>query len=176
MIEYSTVSAGITALDIVTKTAEVEILAAQTICPGKFMILFCGSLSSVNASLQAAQKSGLPNEVDSFVLGNPHSDVFAALSGTTTLPEKGALGLVETYSGAAAIVAADTAAKTAIVSLAEVRLSRGMCGKSTVLFTGEVAVVEAAIAAVKKSTAESGMLLDTALIPNPNEKMLEALL
>jgi len=171
MIEYSTVSAGFLALDVITKTAEVDILTAQSICPGKFMILFSGEISAVTASLDAARGNALPNEIDSFVLGNPHDDIFAALAGTTEVPQSGAIGLIETYSGASAIVAADCAAKTAIVSLAEIRLSRGMCGKSTVLLTGEIAAVSAALQAATRQLELSGMLLDTALVPNPDEKM-----
>ena len=37
MIEYKTVSAGITATDIMVKTSEVDIIEAQTVCPGKYI-------------------------------------------------------------------------------------------------------------------------------------------
>ena len=40
MVEYKTVSSGIKAADLIVKTAEVELLEAQTVCPGKFIILF----------------------------------------------------------------------------------------------------------------------------------------
>ena len=171
MIEYSSVAAGITALDVITKTAEVEILSARPICPGKYMILFCGGLSAVNASLEAARR--VTSLIDEFILGSPHPGIFKALSEEVTLPEKAPLGLVETYSGAAAIKAADTAAKTAWVRLEEVHIAHGMCGKSTVMITGELAAVEAALEAVKKDAAEK--IVDTALIPNPDVKMLAAI-
>ena len=173
MVEYSTVASGITALDTITKTAEVDILAAQTICPGKYMILFCGSIGAVNASLEAARR--VSHRIDDFLLGNPHPDIFPALKGAVSLPENTALGLIETYSGAAAIKAADAAAKTAYVNLAEIRIAHGMCGKSTVMFTGEIAAVAAALEAAKKEASGKGKLLDTALIPNPDKKMLTAI-
>jgi len=173
MVEFSTVSSGIKALDIVTKAAEVEILTAQTICPGKYMILFCGSIGATKAALEAARQ--VPGLIDEFLLGRPHLGIFAAISGTGALPKKAALGLVETFSGAAAIKAADTAAKSSWVHLAEIRIAHGMCGKSTVMFTGEVAAVSAALEAAKNEAAEKGMLIDTALIPNPDKKMLAAL-
>lgn len=34
MVEYKTVSAGITAADAMVKTSEVSIIEAQTVCPG----------------------------------------------------------------------------------------------------------------------------------------------
>jgi len=173
MVEYYSVANGITALDIITKTAEVDILTAQTICPGKYMILFSGELGAVNASLEAARR--VSGEVDEFILGSPHPDIFPAIKGKLDLPEKTALGLLETYSGASAIKAADTAAKTAVVNLAEIRISHGMCGKSTVLFTGDVSAVSAALESAKKEASDKGKLLNTALIANPDKKMLEAL-
>jgi len=196
MVEYSAVSRGITALDIITKAAEVDILSSQTICPGKYMILFCGGLGAVKAALEAARH--VTGIIDEFVLGRPHQSIFAALdrespiSGKATiegastptantscasvLPYGGtALGLVETFSGAAAIKAADTAAKTAWINLVEIHIAHGMCGKSTVMFTGEVAAVSAALDAAKSEAEAKGMLLDTALIPNPDKKMLAAI-
>ena len=175
MVEYSTVAAGLTALDIVTKTAAIEVLLAQVICPGKYLILFCGSMGAVGAALEAARS--VLCLVDDFLLGRPHSDIFSALSTSISpaLPEKTALGLVETQSCAAAVACADTAAKTAFVSLAEIRIAHGMCGKSTVLMTGEIAAVSAALENAKRHAQDKGMLLDTALIPSPNAQMLAAL-
>ena len=173
MVEFSTVASGITALDIITKTAQVDILAAQTICPGKYMIIFCGSIGAVNASLESARR--VAHNMDEFLLGSPHPDIFPALMGTTLLPENAALGLVETYSGAAAIKAADAAAKTAYINLAQIHIAHGMCGKSTVMFTGEIAAVSTALEAAKKEASDKGRLLDTALIANPDKKMLAAM-
>ena len=51
-----------------------------------------------------------------------------------------------------------------------------MCGKSTVLLTGEIASVSAALDAAKATLSSGGMLIDVALIPNPDEKMREMLL
>ena len=42
MIEYKTVSAGLTATDIMVKTSEVDIVEAQTVCPGKYISIITG--------------------------------------------------------------------------------------------------------------------------------------
>jgi len=86
------------------------------------------------------------------------------------------MAAAETAAKAAAIVAADTAAKTSLVNLVELRLSRGMCGKSYLLLTGEIAAVEAAIERAKQSAGENGMFLDSAVIPRPDEKMWRSIL
>ena len=54
MVEYKTVSSGMRAADIMVKTAEVEIIEATTVCPGKYMVLVSGELSAVRASVDAA--------------------------------------------------------------------------------------------------------------------------
>lgn len=176
IIEYSTVASGIRSLDWLTKTADIDIVTAQTVCPGKFMILFYGELSAVHASMQAARLHEPEHEIDRLVLGNPAETLISALYGTTCPSAGGALGLIETFTGASAVLAADTAAKTAHVSLTEVRLSRGLCGKSYAMLTGSVAAVEAALEAARKAVADSGMLLDIALIANPDAKMSAALM
>ena len=75
-----------------------------------------------------------------------------------------AFGILETYDAASIIVAADVAAKTAIVDLIELRIAKGMCGKSYLILTGEVAAVEAAIEKAKQAAAKDGMYLDSSVI------------
>ena len=49
MIEFKTVSAGITAADRMVKTADVELLEAQTVCPGKYIALIAGDITGEGA-------------------------------------------------------------------------------------------------------------------------------
>ena len=176
MVEYKTVSSGMMAADIMVKTAEVEIIEATTVCPGKYMVLISGILSAVRAAVDAATAKLPEMLIDSFVLGNPHESIFDALYGTSDIGNPDALGVIETFSSSAAIVAADIAAKTALVDLIELRLSRGMCGKSYLLLTGEIAAVQAAIDKAKMASGENGMFLDSAVIPHPDEKMWRSIL
>ena len=39
MVEYKTVSSGMLAADRMVKTAEVDVLEATTVCPGKYMVI-----------------------------------------------------------------------------------------------------------------------------------------
>lgn len=158
------------------KTAEVDVIQAETVCPGKYFVLVEGDLSAVRAAVDAA-KSRFPDQlIDSFVLGNPHESIFKAIWGTANAVDPRALGVLETYSVAAAIVAADTAAKTADVKLIELRLARGMCGKSYLILTGEVAAVDAAIEKAKAGAGEDGMFLDSSVIAGPDKKTWEKIL
>ena len=87
-----------------------------------------------------------------------------------------ALGVIETFSAASIIVAADAAAKTSLVNLIELRVARGMCGKSYLFLTGEVAAVSAAIERAQAETGKNGMYLDSSVIPNPDPKLWESIL
>ena len=87
-----------------------------------------------------------------------------------------ALGILETYDAASIIVAADIAAKTAIVQLIELRIAKGMCGKSYLLITGEVAACEAAIAAAPEPVGEKGMFLDSSVIAHPDAQICKTIL
>lgn len=176
MIEYTTVSTGIRAADTLVKTAEVEIIEAQVVCPGKYIVIISGELSAIQASIEACKGLCGDKLIDSFVLGNVHEGVFPAIYATVEVENPRALGVLETFSGATAIVAADAAAKSADVTLVELRIARGMCGKSYLLLTGEVAAVSAAIENAQAAAGERGMLLDSSVIPNPDPKLWEKIL
>lgn len=176
MIEYTTVSTGIQAADALVKTADVEIIEAQVVCPGKYIVIIAGELSAIRASVDAAKVQHGEKLIDSFVLGNVHDGVFPAIYATVEIDNPRALGVVETYSGASAIVAADAAAKTADVTLVELRIARGMCGKSYLIMTGEVAAVQAAVDNAKAAAGDKGMLLDYSITPNPDPRLWEKIL
>ena len=83
MIEFKTTSTGVTAADAMVKTSEVEIVEAQTVCPGKYIAIITGDLSAVKAAVDTAVTTYEDKCIDSFVLGNPHESIFPAIYGTT---------------------------------------------------------------------------------------------
>lgn len=176
MVEFKTTATGITAADAMVKTSEVELIEAQTVCPGKYIAIISGDLSAVKAAVDVASTKYEEQLIDSFVLGNPHDSIFPAIYGAAQVDKVSALGILETYDAASIIVAADLAAKTAIVDLIELRVAKGMCGKSYMLITGEVSAVEASIEKAKKEVGERGMYLDSSVIAHPDAKVIESIL
>ena len=176
MVEYVTVSIGVQAADIMVKTSEVEILEAKVVCPGKYIVIISGDLSAVNAAVEASKVKFPKKLIDSFVLGNPHESIYPAMYGTSVVEDVNALGVIETFSAASAIVAADVCAKTSIVDLIELRLAHGMCGKSYMLLTGEVSAVQAAIDKAKEAIKDRGMFLDSSVIAHPDAQIRDAIL
>ena len=165
MIEYKTVASGMTAADLMVKTSEVEVIEAKTVCPGKYMVLVTGDLSSVKAAVDATTAKFPDTLIDSFVLGNPHESIMGAIYGANEIHNKNALGILETYTAA-----------SAIVELIELRLARGMCGKSYLLITGEVAAVQMAIEKAKADIGEDGTYLDSSVIASPDAKLWDSIL
>jgi microcompartment protein CcmL/EutN len=176
LVEYRTVSSGITADDTMVKTADIEVLQASAVCPGKYVIIVAGELSAVKASVDAAKAKNPEQMVDSFVLGNPHEDIFRAIYGGGEIGDAKALGVLEALSAPSMIVAADTAAKASEVKLIELRIARGLGGRSYMLLTGTVASVSAAIERAKVVIGEEGMLLDYSVIPNPDKTIWQSIL
>ena len=178
MIEFRTVSSGITATDLMVKTADVDIIEAQTVCPGKYISIITGELSAVRAAVENAKNSYAESHIDSFVLGNPDESIFPAIVGTTSVgvADVNSLGIIETYDASQIIVAADNAVKTADVKLIEIRLARGMCGKSYAILTGEVAAVQAAVDRAKEAVAVNGMYLDSSVIARPDKRLCDSIL
>lgn len=104
MVEYKTVSAGVVAADAMVKTSDISVIEAQTVCPGKYIVIITGDLSAVDAQ-NTAKVQHEDHLISSFVLGNPHESIFPAIYGATEIEEVSALGIIETYDAASMIVA-----------------------------------------------------------------------
>ena len=173
MIELNSIARGIETCDFMIKAAQVTLLRASSICPGKYMILIGGNTGDVKASMTEGMKRGDESVVDSLILPNIHPDLIPAISGTTHVPEYGAVGVLEFYSVASAIKASDIAAKAAKVTLIEVHIGFAIGGKGYVTLTGEVGDVRAAVNAAKDS---SELMVDTAVIPRPDKRLYDSLI
>lgn len=175
LVEYLKVPTGMIAADKMVKTYDIKIIHAATVCPGKYIVLFKGSLSAVKSALEVGVKNFENTVVDSFLLGNPTEKIYSAITGSCEININGAIGIVESYSVASIIEAADIASKTARVDLIEVRLARGMCGKSFFIIGGELAAVDMAINNSKNFLYKSGMYLDSAIIAKPDKNFIDNL-
>jgi microcompartment protein CcmL/EutN len=175
-VELNSIAIGILAADIMVKTAAVELLAARTICPGRYLIMVGGDTASVDASVASGRNSGGEMVIDWFILANLHPSILPALTGTSRVERIEALGVIETYSTSACILAADAAAKAGLVDLIEIRAAAGLAGKAYVTMTGDVASVEASVQAGVRGVGESGPVVSHVVIPSPSEELKKNLL
>ncbi len=176
VVETNSIPLGVLAGDAMLKAAAVELVSAQTACAGKYIVLVSGDVAAVRAAVSAGEASTASAMIDSLVIPNVDERVIIAMSGAPTVETARAVGVVETFSLASTISAADTAVKTAEVDLIEVRLGRGMGGKSFLIFTGDVAAVEAASKAIEASEGSKGLIGSSVVIPSPHMDMIRALL
>ncbi len=176
LVEFNSIAVGIEAADAMLKVSEVELVVAKTVCPGKYICLVRGDVAAVQSSVQAGVGRGAETVVDEMVLPRVHASVFPAINATSAVEEVEALGIIETFSVASSIQAADAAAKAAKVMLIEVRLAVGLGGKSFVTLTGEVAAVRAAVQAGAAVVQPKGLLMRTVVIPAPKAELVRSVL
>jgi microcompartment protein CcmL/EutN len=169
VVELNSIAAGFQTADEMVKVAPVSLLEAAPVCPGKFVILVAGDVASVDASVKKGLETGGAFVVDQLFLPYIDPGVFPALLGTSDVKKIEAIGVIETFSVAATIVAADRAAKTAKVRLIEIRVAKGLGGKGYVTFTGEVGDVESSVRAGEEAAKERGLLVKGIVIPRPHE-------
>lgn len=176
MVEVLSIPLGVLAGDAMLKTAQVTLVTAQAVCAGKYIVLVSGDTAAVKAAVEAGIDAAENTLVDSLIIPNIDSRVIAAIAGTGEIEDVRAVGILESFSLAAAVYSADAAVKAASVELIEVRLGRGMGGKSFVVMTGDVAAVEAATAAAEDCEETQGMMSRSVVIPSPHIDMIRALL
>jgi microcompartment protein CcmL/EutN len=83
-------------------------------------------------------------------------------------PRLNAFGVIETFTVASTLLAADAAAKATPVTLVEIRLAVGIGGKSFVTMVGEVGDVEASVDAGVATIEPRTLRVRSVVIPNPH--------
>lgn len=118
-----------------------------TIHPGRYVIVVSGDTASVEVAVDTGSSVAGDTLVDLVFLPDVHQLVVDAIISDADLADcRGdALGVVETVTIAAVIDAADAGVKAAAVDVPAVRLADGLGGKGYVLFSGDLAEVEAAV-------------------------------
>lgn len=173
LIELTSIARGYEVADALLKAAMVKIVFNRSICPGKFMVMVAGTTEAVKSSIEVGLEIGGEAVVDELVIPNVHPEVFPAISGTRVLEQTGALGIIETFSVASTIEAADVAVKAANVQLMEIHLAMAIGGKGYVTLTGDVASVTTAVEAGSEHVKTKGLLAEKVVIPDPRDEILQ---
>jgi microcompartment protein CcmL/EutN len=176
LIELGSIAAGLQVCDTMLKTAQVELVLARSICSGKYMVMVRGEVAAVASSVAVGTRIGGVSVIDTFVIPNVDESVFPAISGTTKIETLEALGILESFSVASLIEAADAAVKAANVRLIEVRLAMALGGKAFLTLTGNVAAVQSAVDAGAQVIAQKGLLVNKVVIPSPRPELLNEMI
>jgi len=172
-VELSSIGIGYKIQDEMLKAASVELLIARTICSGKYLIVIGGTVSDVEAAVQAGLGGAGEAIIDHLVLPNVHESVFPALGQSVALRdgEAGALGVIESFSGVSVLAAADAAAKAARVTVFRIHVAMALGGKGLCLMTGTVADVRAGVQAAAEEVRRRGLLVSEVVIPRPGREL-----
>ena len=173
LVDFSSIAIGIEAADAMIKRADIRIIRAGTVQPGRYLVLIGGSVADVGESLAAGREVGGDTVLDHIFLPHVHPEVVRAIGGGRVPGATDALGIVETTTVPAAILAADAGIKGAEVRLVEVRLADGLGGKGIVLYSGVVADVEAAVEIAVNVLERPELLVRKVVIPQLHSAMWE---
>jgi microcompartment protein CcmL/EutN len=176
LLELGSVARGIEVADAILWQAEIELLFAEPVQPGKYVMLFTGSVQDLESALRRGAEVAGSDLVDELLIPQVHEQVLLGLQRTGRLNGTlDALGVVETTTVASAIIAADIALKAATVDLLELRIANGLGGKSFFTLTGEVSDVRSGVTAGGGSARERGQLARDVVIARPHVSLVRHL-
>jgi microcompartment protein CcmL/EutN len=170
-VETSSIAQGTVVGDAMMKQAEVTLVEACTLSPGKYWVLIGGEVGPVRSAFGRGVEVAADTLLDSLFIPQIHAMVIPALRGTVPARDEDALGVIETLTAASAIIAADRAAKAAAITLRDVRLANGLGGKGFVFLSGEVGDVQAAVDAGRAEALQKGLLVRSVVVPRLHPQM-----
>ncbi len=194
LIEIGGFAPALVALDVLDKAADVNVLQAELNDQLGVLIKITGTASTVAAAVEAAESAAQAMKVSVIVdvINNVSDQAWQASSSpreysplleadvvyfpktvSKTMNGPFALGLIETQGLTAVLEALDTAAKAANVEVVGREKLGG--GYVTVIFKGDVAAVQAAVAAGKASVEGLGKLIAAHVIARPSDAVLRLL-
>jgi len=177
LIELNSIARGIETSDTMMKAGEVSLDFAKPVCPGKFIVEVHGDVGAVKASVAAGLVMGGGSVVNHLIIPRVHPTLLPAINSVLSPPQQvEALGVVEYFDIASAIVGADAAAKAARITLIEVRLGMGIGGKSFFKLCGEVADVRSAVSAAVGIAQERTTVVSTCVIPAPDPALFKEMI
>ncbi len=173
LLELGSIARGIEAADAILWEAHVDMLFSSPVQPGKYVLLFTGSVKDVESGLRRGADVACDDLLDQVYIPQIHEQVEVALRrrGGHINGELDAIGVVETKTVAASVLAADLALKTATVDLFDLRIANGLGGKSFFAVTGIESDVRSAVVAAARLAEEKNALARQVVIPRPHPEL-----
>ncbi len=174
LIELASIARGHVVADAMLKRAPVTLMRAEFVSPGKFLVLVAGDVASTDEAFRIGVEVAGDRALDRLFLPHAHASLWPALTHSSRRPTADSLGVVETATVAATLLAADAAAKAAAVELFELQLARGIGGKAFFTVSGPLAEVEAAVDAAVNAL-DAARLMATEIIAAPHADLVTKL-
>lgn len=176
LIELDSVARGYRAVDALVKRSPVDLLEANLVEPGKFLILLAGGVAEVEEALDAALTVGDDAVLDKLMLPYVHEAIVPGLRGEQVQIYPDTIGVVEGRTVASVLHACDQALKNADVKLTGLRITPALGGRAFFVVQGLQSDVEASLDTARTLLEAHGTLHRTELIPRPHLEFLAVLL
>ncbi len=176
IVEFRSMAIGIGAVDVIVKASDVRIMDARTLCPGKYYIIFAGSVSAVSNSLKVIAQESKDFIIDQAAISNVWPQMFSALNQASEIGARKSIGIVETLTSPSIMIAADAAVKATAVDLVEIRIARALGGKNMVIINGDVSSVNEALSAAIAYPQKKDFLVDYRVIASPHKDLYRAII
>jgi microcompartment protein CcmL/EutN len=154
MLELDSVASGLITLDAMVKQAPVDILEANLVEPGVFLILYAGGVAEAEEAHAAGIRQASEALLAQMFIPFAHSSLLQGLRGQEirmSADEYDCLGVVETVRVSGALIACDRALKEAAVDLTGIRLTGGLGGRGYFVVHGTQHDVEVALEISKRA-------------------------
>lgn len=176
LLELDGVASGLAALDAMVKQSPVEVLEANLVEPGTFVVLVAGGVAEVEESHGRALDVHGDSIRSDLLLPMVHGALMGGLRGIEHRDRIETLGIVEGADIAATLLSADRALKDSDVRLVGIRVAVALGGRAYFLVSGAQHDVEAALDVSREVLHARGRLHRIECIARPHAEMVEWLL
>ncbi|MEE8325038.1 MAG: BMC domain-containing protein [Candidatus Humimicrobiaceae bacterium] len=170
--EFKSVSRGIMVTDSMVKSAEVNIVQAGSLCPGKYLTILEGEISALISAGKIAGEQGGRHLFSSFTVSGIDQRIIEAIGGDLAETPDDAIGIIEGPHMADLINSSDIAVDSAAVDFIEYRLARGCGVNSFFIITGVLSAVNEAADNASRFLGERGSLIAYRILPAPDRQVM----
>jgi microcompartment protein CcmL/EutN len=176
LLELDSIARGYRALDALVKESPVEVIEANLVEPGKFLILTGGGVAEIESAHRVGREVAAESLLDEVLLPWVDPRVWWGLGGGTAAGEVDTVGIVEGRSVAGVIEAGDRSLKAADVQLLGLRVTPALGGKAFYVLGGRQHDVEAGVAAGVEVLTGRQKLVRAETIARPHPDFLAMVL
>lgn len=177
LLEFTSVAAGVLAVDRLLKRSPVAQLKCGTVEPGRYLALIRGTVAAVEEAHAEGVRTGTEGGTlaDDVCLADPHPALLERLFAASREPAGEALGVLEIATSPALLRALDAVLKAVPVGLAELRLADDLGGRAVAVLDGTLPDVQEGLDLATRSLGECGRLLGASLLPRLDETLRRVL-
>jgi len=172
IVEFKSIARGIYTTDEMLKSANVSLVFATTLCPGKYLTIVEGDVEAVLKAIETAKKIGNNQVYSVQAVTAINEEVIDAISGKVKLNITDSIGIIESQNMANIISAADISLDRAEVEIVELRLGKGCGANSFYVITGQLSAVEEAVKQAVEFLKNEGSLLAFRIVKSPDKNIL----